>query len=263
MVEALVILATGGREVSSQGKPYYLIPVMRAAGGNMSSSKNSGSNPPATRAWLAFGVVVSLVLGVVLGYFLSPEDDTSEIEQRVGDLEQELASMQNKTDMIEGAITGGEPLEQLACGMYLHLPDIPGGSEDIDHKDWILIMSYSYEGAKESDIAAAEYGDFTITKFVDKSSPKLAEAMNTGELFLEVILEIISANGTSMTYKLGDAKITGVRVYSAMDGVAKIHMEDVSFTYETIKWEYTSPGTSDTASESVSSGWDIVKSSPV
>lgn len=263
MDEALVRLATGGREVSSQGKPYHLVPVMRITGGRMSNPKNSGSNLPATRAWLAFSVVVSLALGVVLGYLLSPEDDTSEIEQRVGDLEQELASMQNKTDMIEGAITGGEPLEQLACGMYLRLPDIPGGSEDIDHKDWILIMSYSYGGAKVSDIAVPAYGDFSITKYVDKSSPKLAEAMNTGELFNEVRLEIISSNGTKMTYLLGDAKITGVRVYSTIDGVSMTHMEDVSFTYEKIRWVYTSPGTGDTAPESVSSGWNIVESRPV
>jgi len=263
MDEALVRLATGSREVSSQGKPYYLVLVMRTAGGKMSNPKNSGSNLPATRAWLAFSVVVSLVLGVVLGYLLSPEDDTSEIEQRVGDLEQELASMQNKTDLIESSITGGEPLEQLACGMYLLLPDIPGGSEEVDHKDWILIMSYSYEGAKESDVAAPEYGAFSITKYVDKSSPKLAEAMNTGELFREVRLEIVSSNGTNMTYLLGDAKITGVHVHSAMDGVSMTHMEDVSFTYQKIGWEYTSPATSDTASESVSSGWDIVESRPV
>jgi len=228
----------------------------------MSSPKNSGSNPPVTRGWLAFCVVVSLVLGVVLGYLLSPKDDTSEIEQRVGDLEQELASMQNKTEMIEGAITGGEPLEQLACGMYLLLPGIPGGSEDIDHKDWILIMSYSYEGAKESDVAAPEYGAFSITKYVDKSSPKLAEAMNTGELFREARLVIVSGNGTNMTYLLEDAKITGVRVHSAIAGVSMIHLEEVSFTYEKIRWVYTSPGTADTAPESVSSGWDIVKNSP-
>ena len=228
----------------------------------MSSPTSSGSKVLATSVWLAFGVVVGLVLGVVLGYLLSPEDDTSEIEQRVGDLEQELASMQNKTDLIENSITGGEPLEQLACGMYLRLPGIPGDSEDIDHKDWILIMSYSYEGAKESDVAAPEYGDFSITKYVDKSSPKLAEAMNTGELFREVRLVIVSGNGTNMTYLLEDVKITGVRVHSAIAGVSMTHLEEVSFTYEKIGWVYTSPGTGDTAPESVSSGWDIVKNSP-
>ena len=47
------------------------------AGGRMSSPKNSGSNVPATRAWLVLGVVASLVAGVVLGYFLKSEDDTS------------------------------------------------------------------------------------------------------------------------------------------------------------------------------------------
>lgn len=229
----------------------------------MSTPESSGKNLRLRRAWLAFGVGISLVIGVVLGYSLSPENDTSEIEQRLVNLEQQLASMQNKTDMIEGAITGGGPIEQLACGIYLQLPGIPGDSEDVNHKDWILVLSYSYEGSKESEIAAPQYGEFLITKYVDKSSPKLAEAMNTGERFNETRLEIVYGNGAIMAYVLEGVTIKGVRVHQSLGVMSTGHMEDVSLYYEKIRWIYISPGTGDTAPETISSGWDIVENSPL
>ena len=48
-------------------------------------------------------------------------------------------------------------------------------------------------------------------------------------------------------------------IWSAVptEEVSFSHMEEVSFTYATVEWEYVSPG------ETVSTGWDLVENKAV
>lgn len=91
----------------------------------------------------------------------------------------------------------------------------------------------------------------TLTKQIDKSSPKLFQALTTGEQMEEVTLEYyrISPKGREEKYytvKLANAILTNIRAWmpncledrhSQME-----HMEDISFTYEKITWTYDSDG---------------------
>ena len=228
----------------------------------MAESKVSEQESRRSLKWMALFVVVSLAVGIVLGYFLGPRADASEINQRVSDLEQGLALMENKTSLIETSMTGGEPLEQLSCAMYLNISGIPGGCQEAGHIGWIDMVSYSYESSKASDVDAPAYSDFSIQKYVDKSSPKLAEAMNSGEHIFEVVIEVVSADGSQMTYVLEDVIITSITVHSPPVGGSLTHIEEVGFTYSKIGWTYSTPGTSDTDSETVTSGWDVVENRP-
>jgi len=73
----------------------------------------------------------------------------------------------------------------------------------------------------------------TLTKEIDKSSPKLFQALTSGEQMKDVTLEYyrISPKGTEEKYytvKLSNAILT--------------NMEDVSFTYEKITWTFDPDG---------------------
>jgi type VI secretion system secreted protein Hcp len=90
-----------------------------------------------------------------------------------------------------------------------------------------------------------------ITKEVDKSSPKLFQALTSGEQLTDAKLEYykISAQGEETLYytvEIKNAIITSLRKYYpvCLDGNNKSmgHMEDVSFTYETIIETFTPDG---------------------
>lgn len=72
--------------------------------------------------------------------------------------------------------------QSAASSAYLKIGDIKGESTDDKHKDEIEILSWSWgtsEAAARSGLPSGP-GALTITKAVDKSSPKLMEASVSG-----------------------------------------------------------------------------------
>lgn len=91
----------------------------------------------------------------------------------------------------------------------------------------------------------------TVTKEIDKASPKLQQALTSGEQMKDVTLEFyrISPKGIEEKYysiKLEDAILTNVRAWmpNCLDPANERigHMEDVSFTYQKIHWVYEVDG---------------------
>lgn len=95
------------------------------------------------------------------------------------------------------------------------------------------------------------HGPATFTKEIDKSSPKLFQALTSGEQMKHVTLEYyrISPKGTEEKYytvKLENAILTSLRAWTpnCLDAANKQmgHMEDVAFTYEKITWTFDPDG---------------------
>jgi len=90
-----------------------------------------------------------------------------------------------------------------------------------------------------------------VTKFYDKASPKLYQALCTGEHMKNVTLKWyrISAQGSEehyFTHKLEDAIVVSVKAWmpNALDKEKEnySHMEDVAFTYRKITWTWVIDG---------------------
>lgn len=131
---------------------------------------------------------------------------------------------------------------------FMKLGGIEGESTDAKHKDWIIIESYSHGLAKSSAQgvtgAARRRGsavmeDLVITKKLDKSSPKLMEFAVKGQVIPELILEITNASRNPL-YKitLSNVLISSVNNSGTCSPQCEI-MEQVSFNFEKITWEYT------------------------
>ncbi len=95
------------------------------------------------------------------------------------------------------------------------------------------------------------HGPLVITKEVDKSTPKLYQALCTGEQMSSVVIKWyrIDPSGTEEHYfttKLQDAIITEIKAWmpNALDEkkASFKHMEDVSFTYKKIIWTWEPDG---------------------
>ena len=91
----------------------------------------------------------------------------------------------------------------------------------------------------------------TVTKVYDKSSPKLYQALCTGEHMKNVTIKWYRINPAGaeehyFTHKLEDAIIVSVRAWmpNVLDKEKEsfTHMEDVSFTYGKITWTWVIDG---------------------
>lgn len=91
----------------------------------------------------------------------------------------------------------------------------------------------------------------TVTKALDKSSPKLMQALTSGEQLSEVLLDFYRINDKGQeekyyTVKLQDAIIVSAECYFPETFLEESkpyhHMEKVSFTYSKIIWTYVPDG---------------------
>ena len=137
---------------------------------------------------------------------------------------------------------------------FLQLDGVPGEATDDKHKDWIELLSYNHDmsqpvsSTRSSAGGAAtgrtQHGDFTITKFVDKASPKLYEAVSNGKHFSKAKIEVCRAGGSQVKFleiTLEEVMVSGVQLNShgsSKDG-QELPTESVTLNYGKIEWIYT------------------------
>lgn len=112
---------------------------------------------------------------------------------------------------------------------YIKIDDIPGESESPEHRGAIDILSWSW-GASNSTTSSSTGGggagkvsmqDFTITKYVDKATPKLFLNCATGKptASLELLVELPSLDGGApapyMTFILSNVFVSSISVGGA------------------------------------------------
>jgi type VI secretion system secreted protein Hcp len=137
---------------------------------------------------------------------------------------------------------------------FLQLDGVPGEATDDKHKDWIELLSYSHDmmqpvsSTKSSAGGAAtgrtQHGDFAITKFVDKASPKLYEAVSNGKHFSKAKIEVCRAGGSQLKFleiTLEEVMVSSVSLGSNGHGKGgeELPAESVHLNYGKIEWTYT------------------------
>ena len=125
------------------------------------------------------------------------------------------------------------------------------------HEDEVLCQALDHEVYIPRDPQSGQptgsrvHKALTITKVFDKASPKLYQALATGERMSDVTFKFfrISTAGTMehyFTIKLGTAIIVSVKPWipNCLDPVKEsfTHMEDISFTYTKIDWTWEIDG---------------------
>ncbi len=134
---------------------------------------------------------------------------------------------------------------------YLQIEGIPGEALDDKHKDWIELLSYSHQmdqptSATRSSAGGAAAGrtvhhDFHVTKYIDKASPKIYEAVSKGTHIKKVKLEVCRAGGSQVKFlevTMEEVLISSVAPASH-GGKEDLPTESVSFNYGKIEWVYT------------------------
>jgi len=132
--------------------------------------------------------------------------------------------------------------------IFMTVDGIPGESLDAKHDEWIDVLSFSHGISQPTSITGisrtaerSTHEDFTITKELDKSSPKLALACCNGEHITEVIIEVCRADTSEkyMRYTLTDVIVASISQNGASQGAEAKPIEEVSLRYGRIDWSYT------------------------
>lgn len=152
------------------------------------------------------------------------------------------ASAEAQGDPDRPVVTGRVPTPPTAAvDMYIKLPDIDGESVDENHDKWIDVLSIDWGAHKPGagDDAArrrgdVKFGDVTMTKEYDASSPKIMLACANGTHFSNVELEAPErpgAQATYMKYKLENVMITSYSI----DATGERPMETITMTYQKVE----------------------------
>lgn len=157
----------------------------------------------------------------------------------------------------------------MAHDRFLKIDGIKGESTDDKHKDEIEILAYTWSISQSSaggrstgggaNVGKVIMQDFTITKSLDKASPKLFLEAAKGTHIKEVTLTFHRATGEKqkfMEYKMTDVVISS---YSVSGGGDELPVEQVSFNPAKIEHTYTATDhkTGKSAGD-VKANWDQV-----
>lgn len=158
---------------------------------------------------------------------------------------------------------------------YLKIDGIPGESRDDQHKDWIQLIAYNHQmtqpaSATDNTAGAAtsakvNFGDMIVTKYMDKSSPKLSDACAKGTHIANVMLHAAAQTGAKNTYL--EIKMENVVVSSInTDGKStssQYPVELVGLKFGKITWTYTQlDRTTGQKQGNVVAGWDLMANKP-
>ena len=162
--------------------------------------------------------------------------------------------------------SGTEPPQTTAYDCFLKIDGIPGESTDGEHKEWIEVLSYSHGVSQPSTVVGGISGrcahqDFSIVKTLDKASPKLALFVCNGEHIPSVQMQLCTQASDVpqrqfMEYTLSDVIISGVRPKGGTMAGESLPLEEVSFNYAKIEWDYRHYSADGTATD-VTTSWDV------
>jgi len=154
------------------------------------------------------------------------------------------------------------PPQPFAYDMFLKIEGVPGESQDVRHQDWIEILSYKY-GMQESSagVGPIEHQDFSVTKCLDKATPKLALHCCNQSQILQASLELCRPDTNDppvYTITLEDVIITSVTPSGGVSVSEILPVEEVTFNYGTIEWEYLAND-----GNTIFAGWDVDTDTPI
>jgi type VI secretion system secreted protein Hcp len=159
------------------------------------------------------------------------------------------------------------------AAVYMKLGDIKGESTatDNEHKDWIIIeslstsMNVSPTNVSTGTGAARRRGDaivedISMTKSVDKSSPKLAEAVCKGAVIPKVEIYVTASYSDEgrepyYKYELTNVMVTSYSVNAS--GSDAQPTENITLNFEEIKVSYDQEGLKSKKKGKVEYSWKI------
>jgi type VI secretion system secreted protein Hcp len=134
----------------------------------------------------------------------------------------------------------------MAVDYYLKLDSIEGEAVSTGFENQIQILSYSWGGSQHSSVAGTggsgagkvDLSDISFMKHYDKASPQMFKSLVSGTHIKTGVLSATKAGGGGKAFlkiTLGELFVTSLQDSAS----SEIPTESVSFSYNTIKIEYS------------------------
>ncbi|GFZ59394.1 hypothetical protein ALQ39_04253 [Pseudomonas amygdali pv. eriobotryae] len=157
---------------------------------------------------------------------------------------------------------------------FMQVDGVEGESLDNAHKGWVELLSYHYDAVQSISTTASSsggataggvtLGDFRVSKYIDRATPKLFELCCRGSHINKVTIRVHRA-GTEK-FKYLDIVLEEVLI-STISGNGAEHagfpVEMITLNYGRIKFEYSQQRRADGGNAGiVSGGWDRTAKKP-
>jgi len=150
--------------------------------------------------------------------------------------------------------------------IFLKIDGIDGESTDDKHKNELEVQSWSWGATNQGTFGSgggggggkANFSDITITKYVDKSTPKLLKAVATGQHIKSMVLVCRKAGGDKQEYlklTLSDVLISSYQSVSKPED-GPIPKEEIKLNYGVINYDYKPQKADGSLEGSVAVGYD-------
>lgn len=161
---------------------------------------------------------------------------------------------------------------QAAVDVFLSLgKDIPGESTDGAHSGAVDVLSWSWGLANSGSThigggggaGKVSFQDLSVTKYVDKASPKLMAVCAAGTHIPEATLFVRKAGQVPFDYikiTLSEVLVTSVST-GGSSGEDRL-TENVTLNFAKVKFEYTTTKKDGTAGATIPFGWNIAENTP-
>jgi type VI secretion system secreted protein Hcp len=152
----------------------------------------------------------------------------------------------------------------MAVDYFLKLDGIDGESADDKHKNEIQIQSWSWGGSNISSVAGTggsgagkvDLSDLSVMTYFDKATPKFFKSMCTGTHIKTGTMTAVKAGAEGKPYlkvDLGELFVTNLQISAANE----IPTISVSFSYNTIKIDYSTQNEQGNVTSTGAQGWDV------
>ena len=143
-----------------------------------------------------------------------------------------------------------DPVDQGEYAIYARIDGVDGECNELNHKDWIVIDSMMFgvhvpEGGATGQSrrrASVIVEDIELVKEIDKSSPKIAEAVCEGKTFDSIEIEVCASTSDSgRVFVRYELKKVMFKSYWHMDDIRDggSFLDTFTLSYEGITMTYT------------------------
>jgi type VI secretion system secreted protein Hcp len=154
----------------------------------------------------------------------------------------------------------------MAVDFFLKVDGADGESTQSGHSNEIKIHSFSWGCSQQTSVSGsggsaagkASLSDISIMKDLDKASPEMFKMLLTGKHIATAVLTAQKATGTTtgapfLTITFGEVFVTSQQI----SGSSEIPSESVSFSYNTIKFDYSTQGDDGTLTSTGAISFDV------
>lgn len=154
-----------------------------------------------------------------------------------------------------------------AVDMFLKIEGVEGEATRRGHEGWIEIQGFGWgvsSAGRSTGRATARasggptFSDVSVTKYVDKATPLLAQACAQGQHMAEAKIVFYRAGGSVPAGSITIWDITIASTMSTSEATADRPIETLSLNFGKIEWSYTDTDATGRSKGTVTAGWDVM-----